>query len=169
MQTVSYLDALRETTERMADGGVFLSVGGAKPNTLTIGWGSVGFYWNRPVFTAVVRPQRHSYKLLLDQGEFTVSVPTHDPLLEQLAFCGSASGADVDKFSGHGITAARAIRVGAPIIKECGLHFECVVRLLQDMTPDRMEGGVLESCYPARDMHTMFFGEIVNCYRTDEN
>lgn len=169
MREISYLDAMREATERMQHGGAFLSVGGESPNVLTIGWGSVGYYWKKPVFTAVIRPQRHTYELLKRQGCFTVSIPTGDSLKPQLAFCGSASGANVDKFAGHGISAAPARTMDAPIVKECGLHFECVVRLVQDMTPDQMDADVLESCYPARDMHTMFFGEIVACYRTDDN
>lgn len=167
MREISYLDALRETTERMANGGVFLTVGGSAPNTMTIGWGAVGFYWRKPVFTVVVRPQRHTYDILKREGAFTVSVPTADPLKAQLGFAGTKSGADVTKFDGHGLTAIPAQVVDAPIVKECGLHFECVVKLIQDMTPDKMDAEVLDSCYPARDMHTMFFGEIVACYRTD--
>ncbi len=167
MRTINYLDAMSETTERMAKGGVFLTVGGDVPNTMTIGWGAVGFYWRKPVFTVVVRPQRHTYELLKRAGKFTVSVPTGDPLAAQLAFAGTKSGADVNKFEGHGLTAVPAQVVDAPIVKECGLHFECVVKLTQDMTPDQMEKDVLDACYPARDMHTLFFGEIVACYRTD--
>ena len=168
MREISYLDAIKEATDHLQHGGVFLSVGGDKPNVLTIGWGSVGYYWRKPVFTAILRPQRYSYPLLKQLGTFTVSVPTTNPLKEQLAFCGTVSGADVDKFQGHGITAVPGQVINAPIIKECGLHFECVVKLVQDMTPDRMDEAVLEQCYPARDMHTMFFAEIVACYRTDE-
>ncbi len=168
MREISYLDALRETTERLANGGIFLTVGGEVPNTMTIGWGAVGFYWRKPMFTVVVRPQRHTYEMLKRAGKFTVSVPTADPLSAQLGFAGSKSGADVNKFDGHGLTAVPAQVVDAPIVKECGLHFECVVRLVQDMTPDQMDQGVYDTCYPAGDMHTMFFGEIVACYRTDE-
>ena len=168
MKQVDYLDAMREATARMQDGGVFLSIGGERPNVLTIGWGAVGYYWRRPVFTAVLRPQRHSYPLLMKEGKFTVSVPTTDPLRAQLAFCGTKSGADMDKFAGAGLAAGKAVSFDAPIVAQCGLHFECVVKLVQEMTPDRMNEEVYNSCYPAGDMHTMFFGEIVNCYRTDE-
>ena len=167
MKQISYLEAMALTTERMSDGGVFLSIGGETPNTLTIGWGAVGYYWRRPVFTAVIRPQRFSYAPLLKEGKFTVSVPTKNPLKKELAFCGTKSGRDVDKFDGHGITMGKAQMFDAPIVNECGIHFECVVKLVQDMTPDRMDKEVIDSAYPAGDMHTMFFGEIVACYTTD--
>ena len=80
---------------------------------------------------------------------------------------GTASGRDVDKFSGHGLTAIPALKVDAPIVAECGLHFECQVRLTQEMTADRMDPSVLRTAYPQGDLHTMFFGEILACYETD--
>ena len=108
MKSVSYTDVIALATERMTKGGVFLNVAGEVPNTMAIGWGAIGFYWNRPVFTVIVRPQRHTYGMLLKAGEFAVSVPTINPLSEQLTFAGTKSGAEFDKFSGHGITAAKA-------------------------------------------------------------
>lgn len=169
MREINYLDAIRTTTEHLACGGVFLTVGGETPNTMTIGWASVGNLWNKPVFMVLVRPQRHSYEMLKRAGEFTVSVPTVNPLKKELAFAGTASGRDCDKFSGHGLTALPAQAAGAPIVGECGLHFECRTLLTQDVTPDHMAAEILESAYPARDFHTLFFGEILRCYTTDEN
>ena len=167
MKEVNYLDALRTTTEHLACGGVFLNVGGDAPNTMTIGWANIGYIWNRPVFTVLVRPQRHSYELLRRAGEFTVSVPTRNPLKRELAFAGTHSGRDVNKFDGHGLTALPAQAVGAPIVGECGLHFECRTLLAQEMTPDRMDREIQESAYPQKDYHVLFFGEILRCYTTD--
>jgi flavin reductase (DIM6/NTAB) family NADH-FMN oxidoreductase RutF len=167
MKEISYTEAMALTTQKLTRGGAFLTVGGPTPNTMTIGWGAIGFFWNRPVFLAVVRLSRHTHGLLLNSGTFTVSVPTKNDLKQQLAFAGTASGRDVDKFSGHGLTAAPALKVDAPIVAECGLHFECRVRLMQDMTADRMDPSVLKTAYPVGDLHTMFFGEILACYETD--
>ena len=75
MKEINYLDALATTTAHLADGGVFLNVGGETPNTMTIGWASVGYLWKKPVFIALVRRQRYTYNLLERAGEFTVSVP----------------------------------------------------------------------------------------------
>ena len=168
MRNVDYIDVIAMATEKMTSGGVFLSVAGETPNTMTIGWGSIGYYWSRPVFIVIVRPQRHTHGLLVTAGEFTVSVPTKNPLLDELHFAGTKSGAEYNKFEGHGMTAAPARFVSAPIIKECGLHFECKTRLTQQMDPNGMCGDILKSAYPKGDMHTMFFGEIVACYYTDD-
>lgn len=167
MREVVYTDGMALATQRMSHGGVFLTVGGEVPNTMTIGWGSIGFFWNRPVFVAVVRPSRHTYGMLMKAAEFTVSVPMARDLKAELAFAGSASGRDVDKFSGHGLTAVPAQKIDAPIVAECGLHYECKVRLVQMMTADRMDPGVLRLAYPNGDLHAMFFGEILTCYETE--
>ena len=168
MKRLNYEDAMALTAQRLANGGAFLNVGGEKPNTMTIGWAALGCIWNRPVLTVLVRPQRHTYELLEGTNEFTVSVPTSGDLKAQLAFAGTRSGRDVDKFDGHGITAAPAQAVNAPIVRECGLHFECRILLRQDMTGDRMDENIRTKAYPSGDYHTMYFGEIVECYTTDE-
>lgn len=167
MKQISYLEAMPLMTDRMSNGGVFLTVGGERPNTMTIGWAFLGYSWNRPVFVALVRPSRHTYELIKQQGCFTVSAPLDDALKAQLAFAGTKSGRDFDKFTGHGLSAAPAQTVDAPIVAECALHMECVVKLSEDMTLDAMDQEIQNMGYPQGDLHTMFFGEIVNCYRTD--
>ena len=169
MRELNYLDAIRTATEHLQRGGVFLNVAGEAPNTMTIGWGSVGCVWGKPVFTVLVRPQRHTYEMIKAAGEFTVSVPTKNALTADLIFAGTKSGRDFNKFEGHGLTAVPAREVGAPIVGECGLHFECRTLLTQDMTPDRMDPSLVSGTYAAGDFHTMFFGEIVRCYTTDED
>lgn len=168
MKKINYLEALAETADKLAHGGVFLTVGGEQPNTMTIGWAWMGPSWRKNIFIALVRPQRHTYEMIKQAGEFTISVPTINPLKEQLAFAGTQSGRDVNKFDGHGLTTVPAQQVNAPIIAECGLHFECKTLLVQDMTGDRMAQEIHDRCYPEDDYHTMFFGEIVDCYRTDD-
>ena len=171
MKEISYLDAIQATTDHLQHGGVFLTVAGEDgqaPNTMPIGWGSVGCIWSRPVFTVLVRPQRHTFDMIHKAKEFTVSVPTKNPLKKELAFAGTQSGRDVNKFEGHGHTAVPAQEVSAPIIGECGIHFECKTLLTQDMTPDRMDPSIIDYTYKAGDFHTLCFGEIVRCSTTDE-
>lgn len=163
---MNWMDGFQETMEHLSHAGAFLSVAGDTPNTMTIGWAWIGWCWKKPVFAVVVRPQRHTYGLIQRAGEFTVSVPTIREMNRELAYAGKASGRDEDKFAGHGITAAPARHVGAPIIAECGLHYEMRTLLTQNMTGDRMDAAVIARCYPARDFHTIFFGEILDCYRT---
>lgn len=168
MKPLNYSEAVVHITDKLAHGGVFLNTGGDCPNTMTIGWASIGYIWKKPVFMALVRPQRHSYEILKKAGEFTISVPTSNPLKAELAFVGTKSGRDVDKFDHHGLTAVPAQSVQAPIIAECGLHLECKTLLIQDMTKDQMDAAIYQMAYADGDFHTMFFGEILACYSTDD-
>ena len=168
MKQLNYLEAMAIATEKLSKDGIFLTVNDGKPNTMTIGWASIGSIWGKPIFMALVRPQRHTYEILKKAGEFTISVPTQRSLRAELAFAGVKSGRDVDKFNGHGITAIPGQSVNTPVVAECGIHFECKTLLMQDMTGDQMDPAILQKAYPAHDFHTMFFGEIVNCYTTDE-
>lgn len=168
MKSMNYLDVMGYTMEKMSTKGVFLTVPGEKPNTMTIGWGWIGYCWGKPVFVAVVRPQRHTFGLIEEAGCFTVSVPTGGDLRAQLAMAGTKSGRDMDKFSGEGLTAVPGRQVDAPVVGECGLHFECRTVMKDDMPADGMAEEILRKCYPANDLHRMFFGEIVDCYATDE-
>lgn len=152
----------------LSHGRALLNVGGERPNTMTIGWGTIGYIWNKPIFMALVRPQRHTYPIIMEQKQFTVSMAIDDSHKDILAFAGRESGAKVDKFDGHGITAVPARMVNAPIVGECELHFECRTLLEQDMTPDDMNKQIAKSIYPNDDFHRMIFGEIVACYRTDK-
>ena len=165
MQDIGYLDAMVAATRKMSHGGVFLSVPG--DNVMTIGWGSIGYFWGKPVFVVPVRPSRYTYGLIERADCFTVSVPLTDQLKKPLALAGSLSGRDGDKFARCGLTRKEGLYVDCPVVQECQLHFECVVRLRQDMTSDRMDAQVLKGAYPSGDLHRMFFGEILGCYRTD--
>lgn len=167
MREVKLYEALGLLNERLKDGGVFLNVGGEKPNTMTIGWGFSGPAWGTDLFAVMVRPVRHTHDLLEKAGEFTISVPTVTPLKKELAFAGTASGRDTDKFAGHGLTAAKAIKVQAPIVKECGLHIECVVKYTSAMDGEKLFGPFSDRWYPNKDFHTMFYGEVIAAYYTD--
>ena len=168
MKELDYFKQAEQIMERLAHGGVFLTVGGERPNTMTIGWGAVSYVWNKPVFLALVRPQRFTHALLEKADSFTVSVPTLHPLREALAYAGSVSGRDENKFDGHGLTAVPALKVPAPIVAECGLHLECKILLRQPMTAAQMDGQLAASVYPAADFHEMYFGQVLACYTTDE-
>ena len=156
-----------EITGKLRQGGVFLTTQGpdGKPNTMTIGWGGVGCFFNKPMAYVPVRASRHTFHLLSQSGEFTVSVPLH-PMKAELAFAGTKSGRDVNKLEGHGLTAALALEVAAPIIRECELHLECRVVAAPVLTEACVTAPMLARWYPDLDMHTLFFGEVLRCYYT---
>ncbi|MHB1419445.1 MAG: flavin reductase family protein [Bacillota bacterium] len=99
---------------------------GYDPNMITIAW--VGTMNSDPPMVYVsVRPSRHSHKLIKESGEYTINIPSAD-LAKKVDYCGTVSGRDTNKFKETGLTPISASRVKAPLIKECPVNLECVVR-----------------------------------------
>lgn len=133
-----------------------------RPNTMTIGWGQLGVIWGRWVFTVLVRPSRYTYGCINTTGDFTVNVPFPEQA-EALAFCGSKSGRDYDKFAECNLTAAAAQSDGlrSPYIAECGLAYECKTLSFNDLIPAQTDAAVCDGCYPKGDFHRLYFGGVV--------
>ena len=168
MKDVKYNQELPLVLENLAGHGIFLTAGREKTNAMTIGWGSVGFYWGKPMFVVPVRQSRHTHDLIQAEGTFTVSVPAKDTMNEELLFCGTKSGRDVDKFAVLNLQKLPGRAQPVPVIGACPLHYECRVVMAQDMQPGLLESGLEQKCYGAGDYHTLYYGEILSCYRTDE-
>ncbi|MFQ6075311.1 MAG: flavin reductase family protein [Candidatus Bathyarchaeia archaeon] len=97
-----------------------------KPNIITLAW--AGTVCSEPPTLGLgIRPHRHSYGLIEDSGEFVVNIPTKD-ILREADFCGTVSGGDVDKFSETGLTPEPAEKVKPPLIRECLVNIECIVK-----------------------------------------
>ena len=75
---VPYTTYLKQTLSRLTDPGLLLvsAAGDGKPNAMTIGWGTVGVIWGKPIFVVLVRPSRYTYSLLEASDSFTVCVPS---------------------------------------------------------------------------------------------
>lgn len=166
MREIPLSEAAPLLEKQMAEGGVFMcTAAGGVQNVLTIGWGGLNVFFGHPCILAPVRESRHSFTLLAQNPAFTLSVPLHD-MRAQLAFAGSRSGRDVNKFEGHGLTAAPAQAVNVPIVAECELQLECEPMGRVAFQADQLPGDVLARFYPTQDMHTLFLGRIVKCYLT---
>jgi flavin reductase (DIM6/NTAB) family NADH-FMN oxidoreductase RutF len=99
---------------------------GGRPNMITLAW--VGTVCSEPPMISVsIRPHRHSYPLVKKSGEFVINIPTL-AILEQTDKAGIISGRDTDKFAALGLTPIKAEHVAAPLIAECPVNIECVVR-----------------------------------------
>jgi len=103
---------------------VLLSVAGKdRPNIITLSW-VANVCSNPPTVVAGIRPERHSYNLVKDAGEFVLNIPSSKQI-EGTEFAGTKSGRDHDKFVECGFTPEPATKVNAPIIKECPINIEC--------------------------------------------
>lgn len=103
---------------------VLLSVAGEdKPNIITLSW-VANVCSKPPTIVAGIRPERHSYNLVKDAGEFVLNIPSTEQF-EGTEFAGTKSGRDYDKFVETGFTPEPATKVNAPMIKECPINIEC--------------------------------------------
>ncbi len=148
--------------EKMMDyfttSGAFLTVkSGEEVNTMTIGWGFVGYLWGKPYFIVAVRPQRHTFKLIENANDFTVSVP-FGTLKEELKICGTKSGADIDK--SKVVTFKDSKSVNSPIVDGCDVYYECIIKYGDSFKENLMEKQIIDSFYKD-DYHKLYFGEII--------
>ena len=164
-QDIHYTTYLRETLEVLSlDGALLVSANKAgHANVMTIGWGMFGWVWGKPVLAVLVRPSRYTYELLEDGGDFTVNVPPRT-MAETVAYCGSVSGRNFDKFEERKLTAKASRHVRAPIIEECAVHYECRVIHKNNVDPATLVPEVAQSAYRSGDYHRLYYGEILAGY-----
>lgn len=145
--------------------GAFLTVkAGEKINTMTIGWGSIGYMWRRPVMAVMVRYSRYTYELLESGHDFTVSIPMNSEMESALKTAGTVSGRDTDKFAASGITASKSQKIESPGISECGLVYECKILFRQAMDSNLLNEEIREKFYADNNLHVIYYGEIVACH-----
>lgn len=102
-----------------------------KSNIITVAWAGT-VCTNPPMLSISVRPERYSYGILKDTGEFVVNLTT-EHLARATDFCGVKSGRDVDKFRELGLTEESAEFVRAPLIGESPVNLECRVTKVEEL------------------------------------
>ena len=113
-----------------------------KQNIIPLAWaGTVNT--NPPMVSISIRPERFSYQMIKDSGEFVINLTTKD-LAYATDYCGVKSGRDVDKFKKTGLTPVPVEHVKAPAIAESPVNIACRV----------VESHPLGS-------HTMFVAEVL--------
>ena len=164
MKDVNCFSAAEEAMKKIEKGAFLTVKSGERLNTMTIGWAAIGICWRKPVFMVAVRDSRHTFTIIEEAADFTVSIPSVD-MQKEILYCGTKSGRDVDKFKECDLMAADGKTVTSPIIDAAGLHFECRIVYKSAMDPAEMTPD-FEPLYPEKDYHTLYFGEITACYET---
>lgn len=169
MKDVHFAQYAPQVYEKLTRNGVFLVAGDQNPNPMTIGWGGLNFYWRKPLFVAPVRASRHTHHLMEGLDEFTIGVPLNASMAKELAFCGTRSGRDTNKFESLGLTAQPAKTVRVPVIGQCDLIYECRVVYRQNIDPSNfLDASTHDVAYGKGDYHTLYYGEITACYLNHE-
>jgi flavin reductase (DIM6/NTAB) family NADH-FMN oxidoreductase RutF len=165
MQQREYLDQAAEVMARIKKGAFLTVKADSKVNTMTIGWATIGYIWQKPVFMIAVRDSRHTFTLLEKTDNFTVTIPAGDAQNKALTFCGTKSGREFNKFKQCDLQQKQGIHTTSPIIDIPGIHYECKIVYKSAMDNTFLDAG-LERLYPDKDYHTLYFGEILACYET---
>jgi flavin reductase (DIM6/NTAB) family NADH-FMN oxidoreductase RutF len=119
-----------------------------KMNLLTVSW--LGTICTDPPMCYIsVRPERYSYDMIKQSGEFVINLTTAD-IAKATDWCGVKSGRDHDKFKESGLTSAAATIVKCPIVVEAPISIECKVKEIKSL-----------------GSHDMFIADVVNIIADD--
>ena len=173
-KSIDVFDYAGDICKALKKGILLTTKADGKVNTMTIGWGTIGIEWSRPVFVAYVRVGRHTRQMLDQTGEFTVNIPYGEVDSKILGFCGTKSGRDTDKFAELGLEAVDSDIVSVPGIRQLPLTLECKVLsskiqnipMLPENIQNRYYPKGVDSSNPGsnEDFHIAYYGEIVNAY-----
>ncbi len=166
MKRIDYMEAAHKAMTRIKQGAFLTVKSGESLNTMTIGWATVGYVWRKPIMMVAVRLSRHTFGIIETAEDFTVTIPSSD-MTKEVMFCGTKSGRDCDKFKDCHLQISDSRKVTTPIIKVPGIHYECKIVYKSAMDPTCLNQEYDTELYPEKDYHTLYFGEIVDCYQID--
>ena len=167
IQVFDYAGAI---LEQIGKGALLTTKSGEQVNTMTIGWGTLGIEWGKPICTVFVRESRYTKKLLDENPEFTVNIPYGDDAKKILALCGTKSGRNIDKIQELDLTLEPGETVSVPGIKQLPLTLECKVIYRQEQDPAAVNKENTDHYYPRTDVfpqgdyHTAYYGQITAAY-----
>lgn len=106
-------------------------------NILTVAW--TGTICTNPAMVYIsVRPERYSYHMLKESGEFVINLTT-EKLAKATDFCGVRSGRDLDKWKEMHLTRGKAHSLEyAPVIAESPVNIECKVTKVEELGSHHM-------------------------------
>ena len=156
-------DAVTKAFQNLGNEWAVLAAGDEnRSNAMTISWGSLGFIWQRPVITVLVRPQRHTH-LFTEEFE-NLSVCFFDRSHRKaLAVMGAESGRDKDKAALAGLTPT--FHYGAPSFEEAYLTVAARKLYRGRFEPQGfLAPEIDEEFYPEKDYHTIYYAELLKAY-----
>jgi flavin reductase (DIM6/NTAB) family NADH-FMN oxidoreductase RutF len=165
MKDLNYMNVAEDAIKKIKSGAFLTVIAGNALNTMTIGWATFVFIWQKPIMMVAVRSSRHTFGIIEKADDFTVTVPAGG-MNKEISFCGSESGRNVDKFKMCKLEIIGSQKVVSPIIKTTGYHYECKIVYKSAMNVAYLDKNYDMSLYPQKDYHTLYFGEILACYET---
>lgn len=168
-EKIKVWDYAGQILEGIGKGALLTTKADGRVNTMTIGWGTLGIEWGKPLCTVFVRQSRYTKECLEKNPEFTVNVPYGEVDRNILKVCGTLSGRDVDKIGELALTLEEPEEISVPGIRELPLTLECRVIYKQDQDPVAMNADILSHYpkteqFPEGDFHTAYYAQILAAY-----
>ena len=107
-----------------------------KSNLITIAWAGT-ICTNPPMVSISVKPERYSYSIIKESGEFVINLTTR-ALANATDYCGVRSGRDVDKWKECRLTPTPADTVSCPLVAESPVNIECQVTEIKELGSHHM-------------------------------
>ena len=128
-------------------------------NSMTCSWGHMGSIWGHYSAVCYVRPQRYTKEFIDREELYTLSFFSEE-YKKDLAYIGSHSGRDENKLAATGLTPA--FGEGYSYYKEAKLVLVCR-KLYRAPVVEKgfADKSVVDRCYPEKDFHDLYIGEIV--------
>jgi len=167
VKDLKYMSIADEAMRRIRKGAFLTVKSSAGLNTMTIGWATFGFIWQKPIMMVAVRPTRYTFGIMEKASDFTVTIPSGN-MSKETNFCGTQSGRDVDKFTACNLKTTDGKHVVSPIISVPGIHLECKIVFKAAMDSACLDKSYDKAMYPQKDYHTLYYGEILACYEIDQ-
>lgn len=105
-------------------------------NVFTVAW--TGTICSDPPMVSIsVRPERYSYSMIRESGEFVINLTT-EKLVFATDYCGVRSGRDVDKWKEMNLTPVPGEAVKAPLVGESPVNIECKVTDIKELGSHHM-------------------------------
>ncbi len=118
---------------------VMVSVGNkeGESNIITVAW--TGTICTNPAMVYIsVRPERYSYHMLKESGEFVINLTT-EQLAKATDYCGVRSGRDVDKWKEMNLHKEKAETLEyTPLITESPVNIECKIVEVKELGSHHM-------------------------------
>ncbi|MCJ7771878.1 MAG: flavin reductase family protein [Desulfobacterales bacterium] len=165
MKKADYMSVAEQAMKQIKKGAFLTVKSGSDLNTMTIGWATIGIVWQKPIFMVAVRDSRYTFTIIENADDFAVSVPLKN-MTDEIRFCGTKSGRNVDKFKECKFSIKNSRTIFSPIINISGIHFECKIVFKSAMDQTFLIDEY-EKLYPQKDYHTLYFGEILDCYKIE--
>ena len=168
-QKIQVWDYAGMILEAIGKGALLTTQADGKVNTMTIGWGTLGIEWGKPICIVFVRQSRYTKELLDRNPQFTVNIPYGEYDKNIIGICGSKSGRDMDKIGELGLDTLPGETVSVPAIRQLPLTLECQVIYRQDQELSAIDEASRSRYYAPgsaneQDYHTAYYGLITDAY-----